>query len=100
MLKFARLFAALAAVVFLATATPVIAQEDEYGCQTCENCHPGLPCYQCASYVVAAIGGCCGSQPGWSFCVNNEWGFVAQCENGRRCQCDDEGGGCSELNND
>jgi hypothetical protein len=95
--RFARLLAALAAVAFLMIATPASAQEDEYGCQTCENCHPGMACYTCASYVANAIGNCCGSGGGWSFCVNNEWGFFAQCSGGARCQCDDDGYGCRTL---
>lgn len=97
MLKFARLFAAVVGIAFVVMATPVVAQEDEYGCQTCENCHPGIPCYQCAVYAAHTISSCCGSQGGWAFCVSNEWGFIGQCSGGGLCQCDDEGGQCAEF---
>lgn len=97
MLKLFRLAAAMAAVIFLVTATPAAAATEDEGCPTCEQCYPGLPCYQCASYVVAAIGHCCGGGEGWSSCVSNEWGFYAQCNSGLRCQCDDQGGSCEAL---
>jgi hypothetical protein len=96
MVKIARLGAAMAAVMFLATTAPVSAQ-DEYGCQPCQNCYPGLFCYQCDALTAGAVANCCGNGAGWSFCVNNEWGFFAQCGDGGRCHCNDEGGDCETL---
>ena len=92
-MKFLRLCTAVAALVFLMSTTPKAA-ESEY-CPACANCYPGLPCYLCASYVMHAVGNCCGAIGGWASCVNNEWGFYASCNStGRECQCNDQGAEC------
>jgi hypothetical protein len=90
-----RLCGAAAAMVFLMSSAPAAAPKES--CPACDNCYSALPCYQCASYVVHAIGNCCGSNPGWSSCVNTSWGFYARCNYGRECRCNAAGGNCVTL---
>lgn len=95
-MKVLRLMTAVGALVFLMSTAPVAAAPAT--CSACDNCYPGLACYQCASYVMHAIGNCCGAIGGWASCVNTDWGFYASCNGTQRsCQCDAGGGACNEF---
>jgi hypothetical protein len=98
-MKVLRLMAAVGALVFLMSTAPMAASAPPaVSCAACDNCHPGLPCFMCASLVMHAIGNCCGAIGGWASCVNNEWGFFASCNGTPRwCQCSDSGDTCMTL---
>jgi len=92
-MKTLRLLAASAALAFLMSASPAAATLEDEGCGVCANCGHG--CLACASYVMHALGNCCGAIGGWASCVNTEWGFYVDCANETECKCNSIGENCN-----
>lgn len=88
---------ALGALVFLMGTAPAAA---EARFDACSQCHEGMPFGQCAGLVLYAIQSCCGgTDGGWAWCVNSEWGFYVSCDSGMgnsECQCNEWGGNCND----
>lgn len=92
LLQVLRVFAAGAALVFLASTSPIEAAPLEFS--ACSQCHPDMTFAQCAGLVNYTISSCCGSGNGWAHCVNEEWGFYVNCTGAGECNCDMWGSSC------
>ena len=89
---------ALGAVMFLMGAAPA-AEQPPFN--ACSQCHEGMGDMACAGLTNYAIASCCGgTQGGWAWCVNSEWGFYVHCNSEvgtNECQCNEWGGSCNSA---
>lgn len=97
---FVRQLAAAFALLFVLAPPPAAAMDagaiDE-GCYACAMCYEGISCLSCGVLALNAISGCCGMGGGNTYCVPDYGGFAVNCESGKACQCDGQGGNCDPL---
>lgn len=99
-LTLTRQLAAVLALGFLLAAPPATAAAADAttdSCWACAMCYEDISCLSCGVLALNSLSACCGMGNGDTYCVPEYGGFAVNCESGRACQCDQQGGDCNPL---